>query len=291
MAVKVNVPPTSIDCSGSLMVTTVTSTAAAVTVTATLAVKLPSAVVTVMVAAPSLSAVTRPSTTEAIAGWLLSHVTALLVALAGSTVGVKVKVPPSTRYCSGSLMVTPVTGTAASVTVTVAVPFFLLPSLAVAVMTAVPVPAAVTKPVALTVAVTVLLLVHVTDLSSASSGATVAVNCCVPPTVSAAVAGLTVTFVASTAPSSSSSQLTGNNSSGNSRAAAHTAVSLNRRQFFLKNFVFIILKFNLVYKSAFPQPPPLGGGLGWGCCHGMIALCISLQGPFWPVVFSQRRQQ
>ena len=105
-------------------------------------------------------------------------------------------------------MVMPVTATASGVTVTVAVPFFPLPSLAVAVMVAVPGAMASTRPVVLTVATAVLLVVHVTDLSSASSGATAAVNCCVPPTVSGAVAGLTVTPVTATAPFSSLSQPT-----------------------------------------------------------------------------------
>ena len=48
-------------------------------------------------------------------------------------------------------------------------------------MSALPAPTAVTRPPALTVATDVLLLVHVTDLSRAFDGLTVAVSCFVSP--------------------------------------------------------------------------------------------------------------
>jgi hypothetical protein len=72
-----------------------------------------------MVAVPAVSAfttaVTPSALSEAMAGWLLFHVTALLVALLGFTVAVRVNVPPSTRVVSpAGLMVTAVTGTAVS---------------------------------------------------------------------------------------------------------------------------------------------------------------------------------
>ncbi len=59
----------------------------------------------------------------------------------------------------------------------------LPPSAVVTVMVAVPVPTAVTFPLASTVATAGLLEVHVTDLLSASAGATVAVSCSELPTV------------------------------------------------------------------------------------------------------------
>src|SRR3989449_7042207 len=84
-------------------------------------------------------------------------------------------------------------GVAAAITVTSAVP--LLPSL-VAVIVAVPAATPVTNPLPLTVATETLLVAHVTTrplkgLPLASLG--VAVNCTVAPTVTLAVAGLTVT--------------------------------------------------------------------------------------------------
>ena len=62
-------------------------------------------------------------------------------------------------------------------TVTVQVAVLLEPSAVVAVMVAVPLDTAVTKPVLLTVATDVLLLLHVTLLSVALLGVTVADNC------------------------------------------------------------------------------------------------------------------
>jgi len=79
------------------------------------------------------------------------------------------------------------------VTVTVAVP--LCPSL-VAVITVEPVELALTNPLPLTVATPELLLVQVMVRPVSRfpfASFAVAVNCCVPPTVRLAVAGLTVT--------------------------------------------------------------------------------------------------
>ncbi|MPM98527.1 hypothetical protein SDC9_145715 [bioreactor metagenome] len=56
-----------------------------------------------------------------------------------------------------------------------------LPSIAIAVMLAVPVAIAVTRPFSSTVAVPSLLLVHVNDWSEAFIGETDAINCCVVP--------------------------------------------------------------------------------------------------------------
>ena len=68
----------------------------AVTVTTHVAVLPPSTVVTVMVAVPAPTGVTLPSATVATAGLSLVHVTALLVALSGDTVAVRVFASPPT---------------------------------------------------------------------------------------------------------------------------------------------------------------------------------------------------
>ena len=60
-----------------------------VTVTLHVAVLLPSSVVTVMVAVPTLTPVTSPLLTVAIEASFVSHVTFLLVAFVGSTVAVR----------------------------------------------------------------------------------------------------------------------------------------------------------------------------------------------------------
>ena len=73
------------------------SGASSVTVTWQVAVLLPSAVVTVMVAVPAFTAVTLPLSTVATEVSEDFHVTALLVAFAGATVAVKVVVLPSSK--------------------------------------------------------------------------------------------------------------------------------------------------------------------------------------------------
>jgi hypothetical protein len=65
-------------------------------------------------------------------------------------------------------------------------------------MVALPAAMPVTKPLELTVATLVLLLLHVTVLFVALVGATVAVNCCVPPTAIDALVGDIVTPVTAT---------------------------------------------------------------------------------------------
>ena len=65
------------------------------TVTSEVVVLLPSLVVTVILAVPSLTAVTTPLFTVATLGLSLLHVTSLLVALLGFTVAVRVLVSPS----------------------------------------------------------------------------------------------------------------------------------------------------------------------------------------------------
>ena len=87
-------------------------TSSLVTVTAQVAVKPPSTVLTVMVAVPSATAVTVPfAETVATAGLLLDHVTALLVAVAGATVIDSVSVLPTANGNVVLFSDTPVTDT------------------------------------------------------------------------------------------------------------------------------------------------------------------------------------
>ena len=138
---------------------------------------VPSAVVAVMVAVPSATAVTTPvllTVTTFVS--LLVHVTFLLVAFAGVTVADSVTVwLAALNEWVVLLRVMPVAGIGIA-TVTSQVAERAVPSLVVAVMVAVPSAMAVTTPVLLTVATAVLLLVHVTLLLVAFVGVTVAVS-------------------------------------------------------------------------------------------------------------------
>src|SRR5699024_6364070 len=104
------VAPTSILAVLGAIVTPVTAIGLAVTVNAHLAVLLPSLVVTVMSAAPGLTAVTLPVlSTVAIAASDDANVTVLSVAVDGATVATKLPVAPS---CNDKVVlsnVTPVT--------------------------------------------------------------------------------------------------------------------------------------------------------------------------------------
>lgn len=85
-----------------------------------------------------------------------------------------------------------------------------LPSLDLKVIVEVPAATPVTRPVLLTVALVASDVVHVPDLSVASDGRTVPVNCRVAPTARDAVAGVTVTPVTATVsaqPSATSSTM------------------------------------------------------------------------------------
>jgi len=115
VAVNVSFVP---DASDKVVLLSVTLTTGMETVTAQLAVLLPSAVVAVTVAFPPDRAVTTPlAFTEATAGLLLVHDTFLFVALEGVIVGIRVSVAPTVSVVLG-LSVTPVTATVAGVTVT-----------------------------------------------------------------------------------------------------------------------------------------------------------------------------
>ena len=145
-----------------------------VTVTIHDAVKLPSTVVTVMVAVPSFIPVTLPiSSTVATVGLLLDHVTALLVAPKGITEAFNCIICPVEMLISLLSRVTPVTGTLPTVTRQDAVKF---PSTVVTVILATPVLSPVTFPVLSTCAIVLSLLVHVTALLLALVGVTVAIN-------------------------------------------------------------------------------------------------------------------
>jgi hypothetical protein len=90
--------------------TLVTGTGTGATVTEQVAVLLPSAVVTVMVALPADTAVTLPlEDTVATEGALLIHVTVLTVASEGVTAALKASEPPAKRLSDAGLIDTPVT--------------------------------------------------------------------------------------------------------------------------------------------------------------------------------------
>ena len=129
-----------------------------------------------MVAEPADLAVTTPEEETVATDVLLEdQYTALLVALEGETVAVRVEVLPSSRLNEVLSNDTPVTATVAVLTVTVHVAFFA-PSSVVQVMVAEPADLAVTTPEVETVATDVLLDDQVTALLVALEGETVAVR-------------------------------------------------------------------------------------------------------------------
>ena len=82
------------------------------TVTLQSSVKLPSAVVAVIVVVPMATGVTMPSATVATAGSEEVHVTVLSAAFSGSTVATRVTgSSPTVRFNSSALRLTPVTAT------------------------------------------------------------------------------------------------------------------------------------------------------------------------------------
>ena len=167
-------PSDSVDLSS---LTPVTDTWVAETVTWHVAVYPPSEVVTVMVAVPALTPVTLPEeSTVATDVFEDDHVTALLVAFEGFTVAVSVVEPPTPTLAADLLSVTPVTATEPAVTVTVQDPYFPLPSVAVALMVAVPALTPVTTPDELTTATDVSEDDQATAGLEASEGLTVAVS-------------------------------------------------------------------------------------------------------------------
>jgi hypothetical protein len=188
VAVNVSLLPAVMLVDDLFKVTPVTATfppLPALTVTAQVAVLLPSAVVTVIVSLPAATALTVPPDTVATVLLLLLHVTFLFEALESATVAVNVSELPAVIVVEVLFKVTPVTATVpppppVTVTEQVAV---LLPSALVTVITALPADMPVTKPTEDTVATVVLPLLHVTFLFVALEGAMVAVNVSVLPTV------------------------------------------------------------------------------------------------------------
>ena len=151
--------------------------------------------VAVMVAEPAATPVTRPAAdTVAAAAFEVVHVTVRPVRTLFDTsrsVAVNCAVCAMARAAVAGVTVTLYTTT--DETVTVAVPLF--PSL-VAVMVAAPTATAVTSPLLDTVATAAPPEVHVTTRPLKTlplESRVVAVNCCVPPMLSAALDGLTVT--------------------------------------------------------------------------------------------------
>ena len=130
-------------------------------------------VVTVIVAVPGATAVTTPFLTLATAVLSDFHFTFLLVASSGITVAFKVYVFPTLKVFFVLLSFTPVTG---RITLILQVPTAPPIAVAVADIVAFPTPTPVTFPVFETLATDVLLEVHVTVLSGASVGYTVAFN-------------------------------------------------------------------------------------------------------------------
>jgi len=162
------------------------------TVTLHVAVLLPSAVLTVIVAVPAFSPVTSPpELTLATPSLFDVHVTVLLVAFEGLTVAVRVDVLPTFKVIELLLRLTPVTGT---VTVTVQVAVLLL-SAVVTVIVAVPALTAVTTPSDDTVATLLLLVVQVTALFVAFEGLIVAVRVSLPLTCMSSVVLLSETLL------------------------------------------------------------------------------------------------
>jgi len=206
VAVSVSLDPAVRDSVDLFKETPVTETVAAVTVTAQVAVLLPSVVVTVIVAVPAFTPVTFPAElTVATAVSPDVHVTVWSDAVVGLTVAVSVSLDPAVRDSVDLFKETPVTETVAAVTVTVHVAV-LLPSVVVTVMVAEPAVTPETVP-PLTVATDVLLELQDTVWSVAVVGLMVAVRVSLEPAVRDSVVLLRETLVTETVESSSSSLL------------------------------------------------------------------------------------
>ena len=129
-----------------------------------------------IVVVPALTPVTTPDElTVATEGFDDDQDTALFVAFEGVTVAVKVPVPPTPISIAVLSRETPVTDTVGAITVTVHDPYLFVPSVAVALMVAVPAFTAVTTPDELTVATEGSDDDHDTALFVAFEGVTVAV--------------------------------------------------------------------------------------------------------------------
>jgi hypothetical protein len=157
-----------------------------------------SLVAVIVTGPPAATAVTKPvASTVATALLVELHVTVRPVStvpLMSVSVAVSccVGVTPSTRLAENGVTATVLTG--ASVTVIEDVPIFV--SLVAVIVTGPPAAIPVTKPVASTVATALLLEDHVTVRPVSTvpfASLATAVSCCVPPTATLAVPGVTVT--------------------------------------------------------------------------------------------------
>ena len=157
--------------------TPVTLMVGTLTVTLHVALCPPSAVVAVIVAVPTETALTTPPSTVATLELLVVHTTVLSVALLGDTVALSVRLSPTSMAAEVLSRATPVTSMD-PVTVTSHVALYP-PSVVVAVMVAVPAETAETFPL-LTVATLALLVDHLTVVS-APAGMTVAFRVRVSP--------------------------------------------------------------------------------------------------------------
>jgi len=169
--------PTWVDMYAKFSFIPVTRTSVAVTVTAQVAIPVPSPVLAVIVADPTATAVILPfASTAATAVLLEAQFTVLAVPFVGETVATNVSAVPAVIVSAVLFSVRPVF----TFTTQVAV---LPPSAVFTVIVVVPVPTTVNFPALSTVAADVSLEVHVTAWLVALDGATVAVKLTVFPSI------------------------------------------------------------------------------------------------------------
>ena len=192
LAISVTVLPTAA-LPAPLIATDVTGALAVTVIVCVAAAMLPSVAFAVITALPTALPVTLPAVSiVAIVGLLLDHVTVLLSALTGAAVAASVIVLPTCTAVK-PLIVMETTG---CVTVISLLPTISLPSVAVALIVAVPAATPVTTPLVLTVATAVFSLDQVTVFVVAPVGVIVAVSVTVLPftTVEAPFIVIDVTF-------------------------------------------------------------------------------------------------
>ena len=160
---------------------------------------LPSDVLTEMMASPEETALTVPSFTVATASLLLSHFRLLSAALSGSKVTESASVAPiSSSALSGETEIPLSTGVSSPFSLTVTEQVAVLPPLTVVtVIVALPGDTATTVP-SLTLATPLSLLDHLTLLSVASDGSTLAVRMALCPTSRLILVGDTLTPLTAT---------------------------------------------------------------------------------------------
>jgi len=164
------------------------------TVITTVAVLAPSVVVAVTITVPTVTPVTTPvlGLTVAIVVLAEDHNTVGTVAYDGLTLAVSPTAEPTSTLAEPGEALTPLTGTAGTVTSTSAL---LAPSTVVTLTVAVPAVTPVITPVLLTLTIPGLLEAHLTALFVAFEGATTAVNAAVAWTCTTAGDGRSNTLV------------------------------------------------------------------------------------------------